>query len=162
LAVDSGKSDILPTITVQDVDSDTHADAHRDVHPDAHHDVHPDVQEDERTTPPGAISSRIAPAIPDWYKVGWRAFTDLDKPAEGDEQKRKRLFHTFLSDQFYGDWYHNAALIIFVRISLFVLANMRTYDAVGFRPCLHRISWHVFTSAGHGCSSFWPFVTRIT
>lgn len=57
----------------------------------------------------------MAPAIPDWYKVGWRQAAGIDNPplAEGEE-KDKGVLDLFLSEQFYGSWYHNAAIIIFV------------------------------------------------
>ena len=60
--------------------------------------------------PPGP-----APEIPDWYKVGWRDVSGIDrqKVVEGEE-KDKELLSLFLSEQFYGEWYHNAALVVVV------------------------------------------------
>ena len=66
--------------------------------------------------PPGAMPAGPAPPIPDWYKVGWRSVSGADDPTvpEG-EMKDKTVLDAFLKEQFYGDWYHNAALIVVVR-----------------------------------------------
>jgi hypothetical protein len=93
LAVDTGSDGPIPTITIEDVDKEGPKDA-------------PPV--------PGQLLASKAPAIPDWYKVGWRAFTDLDKPPEEDDQRQLRLLNTWISEQYYGQWYYNAAVIIFV------------------------------------------------
>jgi hypothetical protein len=92
LAVDTG-SDGVPTIIIEDVDKEGPKDA-------------PPV--------PGQLPAAKAPVIPDWYKVGWRAFTDLDKPPEDNDQRQLRLMNTWISEQYYGEWYYNAAVIIFV------------------------------------------------
>ena len=56
-----------------------------------------------------------APEIPDWYKVGWRDVSGIDRPAlQEGEAKDKALLDLFLSEQFYGEWYHSAAVIFFV------------------------------------------------
>lgn len=104
---------------------------------------------EEDTTPlPGAMPSQAAAAIPDWYKVGWRAFTDLDKPDDQDK-KDERMLHAFISEQYYGDWYHNAGIIIFVRVPPHFLPGLLT-DTPNDRPCLLHTSLHVFTLAGAG------------
>lgn len=56
-----------------------------------------------------------APEIPDWYKLGWRDVSGIDKapPSAGDEAD-KEVLTLFLKEQFYGEWYHNAALIVAV------------------------------------------------
>jgi hypothetical protein len=96
----------MPTITIQD------------------HDVkkpmvvaeHSSQPVDNSSVVPGALPTGPAPAIPDWFKVGWRSISGIDKPplAEGEERD-KGVLEMFLSEQFYGAWYHNAALIVFVR-----------------------------------------------
>ena len=56
-----------------------------------------------------------APEIPDWYKLGWRDVSGIDRPAlQEGEEKDKAVLDLFLSEQFYGEWYHNAALVIVV------------------------------------------------
>ena len=71
---------------------------------------------------PGAIPPAMAAAIPDWYIVGWRQAAGLHKPplAEGEE-KDKSILEQYLSEQFYGAWYHNAAVIVVVRVPLLSL-----------------------------------------
>ncbi|KAJ6501679.1 C2 domain-containing protein [Mycena vitilis] len=103
LTVESGKSNVVPTITVEDADDEKTADASED--------------HDDTPQPPGALSGP-AGAIPDWYKVGWRQALRLDAVplAEGEDQveqeQDKGVLDMFLGEQFYGSWYHNAAVII--------------------------------------------------
>lgn len=64
---------------------------------------------------PGELPAHLAPVIPDWYKVGWRQMSGIDnEPIPEGEEKDKGILDMFLSEQFYGSWYHNAAVIIFV------------------------------------------------
>ncbi|EPQ61056.1 tricalbin [Gloeophyllum trabeum ATCC 11539] len=98
LAIDTGASNVVPTITIEDADTEV---------PD-------EDQNQPQPELPGALPDGVAPAIPDWYKVGWRAVGGIDEPelTEGEE-KDKNVLELFISEQFYGDWYHNAAIIIF-------------------------------------------------
>jgi len=101
LAVDAGNSNVVPTITVHDIE--------------AH---------------PGEVATTVQPArmpgsidagpyvIPDWYKVGWRAAGGLDSPELQGDAKDIAILSTFLSEQYYGDWYHNAGLVFFVSLAL--------------------------------------------
>ena len=102
LAVDTGGSDVIPTITVHDVEA----------HPN---DVATITQPAQ--TPPGSIDASPY-VIPDWYKVGWRAVGGADSPELQGEAKDAAILSTFLQEQYYGDWYHNAGLVFFVRASL--------------------------------------------
>ena len=69
----------------------------------------------ETSTTPGDLPAKKAPVIPDWYKIGWRQVSGIDEPlAEGEEHDRGILFQ-FINEQYYGEWYHNAAVIIVVR-----------------------------------------------
>ncbi len=77
----------------------------------------------------------LASNIPDWYTVGWRSVSGIDQPAlaEGEEKDRSVL-NLFLTEQFYGDWYHNAAIIVFVRIEshlIIVLCHDATSRVLG-------------------------------
>lgn len=65
---------------------------------------------------PGAIPATQVGAIPDWYIVGWRQAAGLNKaPVLEGEEKEKSILEQYLSEQFYGSWYHNAAVIVLVR-----------------------------------------------
>lgn len=57
--------------------------------------------------------------IPDWYRTGWREVSGIDvqHPPEGEE-KDKFVLQAFIGEQYYGEWYHNAAIIIVVRSSI--------------------------------------------
>ena len=70
---------------------------------------------------PGAFPTKLAPTIPEWYTVGWRQAVGIDKPPLLDgEEKDNSVLHMFVAEQYYGAWYHNAAIIIFVCIWFFV------------------------------------------
>ena len=103
LPIDTGKNGAVPMITVEDTDRPTNGD-----------DKKP-AQAPPEPSAPGTYPSGPAPEIPDWYKVGWRAVAGVDVPQSQDENARdKAVLERFLSDQFYGAWYHDAGIIIFV------------------------------------------------
>jgi Ca2+-dependent lipid-binding protein len=64
---------------------------------------------------PGTIPTGEAPAIPDWYRVGWRAVSGFDRPLAEGEEKDRTIIEQFVSDSYYGQFYHNAGIIFFVR-----------------------------------------------
>lgn len=99
---------VIPTITVQDVDSKP-----APTTPSAQTPPH-DYAVD---APPvlGGLPPHLASVIPSWYKVGWRHMSGIDEPLRDGEEKDKGVLDLFLSEQLYGDWYHNAAIIFFVR-----------------------------------------------
>ncbi|KAF5384758.1 hypothetical protein D9757_006278 [Collybiopsis confluens] len=107
--IDLGNSNVIPTINIQDVDGEKKI-QQKDAPPA------PSATSSDETTAslPGAFPSGPAPSIPEWYQVGWRAVSGIDRPPlpEGEEKERSVL-QLFLSEQFYGDWYHNAAIIVF-------------------------------------------------
>ncbi|EDR16040.1 uncharacterized protein LACBIDRAFT_227976 [Laccaria bicolor S238N-H82] len=104
---------VLPTITIEDVDGKKPVVSAANTSQ-----VAESVQHDEAARVPGALPTAAAPAIPDWYRVGWRQMSGIDKPPlpEGEERDRGVL-DMFLSEQFYGAWYHNGAIIIFAVLS---------------------------------------------
>ncbi len=63
---------------------------------------------------PGGMPLRPAPGIPDWYRVGWRQVSEIDRPplTEGEAKDRSAL-EEWIKEQYYGAWYHNAAVIFF-------------------------------------------------
>jgi hypothetical protein len=91
--IDTGSDGMIPTITIEDVDEKPDKDV---------------------AQTPGTLPAAKASSIPDWYKVGWPAFTSIDKPSEEEDQKQLRLMNAWISEQYYGQWYYNAAIIIFV------------------------------------------------
>lgn len=63
---------------------------------------------------PGDYPAAKAPVIPDWYKIGWRAVTGIDNPLPEGVEKDKGILMEYINEQYYGDWYHNAAIIVVV------------------------------------------------
>ncbi|GBE78423.1 Uncharacterized protein SCP_0113110 [Sparassis crispa] len=104
LTVDNGSADVVPTITVEDVDVEkTESSARPEVTTSS---AEPQI--------PGAIPVAATPAIPEWYKVGWREVSGIESVIPEGETRDKAVLELFLNEQFYGDWYHNAFLIVTV------------------------------------------------
>lgn len=120
-----------------------------------------DAQSKQDDTP-GGMPAGPAPAIPDWYKVGWRQAGGLDAtPLSEGEQQERGVLELFLKEQFYGDWYYNAALIIFVCRVPIPLFNTNVLNLSVFRrPYLHPILSPVSVLAGVGYLSSSPYVTH--
>jgi hypothetical protein len=115
VAVDIGSANnVVPTITVSDADVAT---------PKKDDKTKPVAADGATPKPPGDIEA-IAPTIPDWYRVGWRSVSGIDAPPlpEGEERD-KGVLDMFLSEQMYGSWYHNAALIFFVCLVIPLLSS---------------------------------------
>jgi hypothetical protein len=110
LPVDTGSEATVPTITIEDTDKEQAKDA-------------PQL--------PGDLLASKASQIPDWYKVGWPAFTTPEIVSEDADQKQLRLMNAWLSDQYYGQWYHNAAIITFV-------CHFRAHSSVPHSQCCSR------------------------
>ncbi|KAL5495683.1 TCB2 [Sanghuangporus weigelae] len=103
VAVTTGqKPAIPPTITITDADSEARPNG---------------VAPPESLPPsqvPGALPEGAAAAIPEWFKVGWRAVGGIDDaPLTEGEAKDKAILEMFVGEQYYGAWYHNAAIIFF-------------------------------------------------
>ncbi|KAL1677515.1 C2 domain-containing protein [Schizophyllum commune] len=97
----AGASKIVPTIKIEDHDSDKEATV-------------VDPEEADTPKPPGDMPSGPAPEIPDWYIVGWRQMSHIDEVDPEDETQRdKSALAELVSEQYYGEWFHNAAIIIF-------------------------------------------------
>lgn len=102
LPVVTGNQGDLPTITVEDADG-------------------PRKEEREKiiisaapSMPGDYYTARSAAEIPTWLKVGWRDVTGVDALPPSEQEKEKAILQHFLYEQFYGDWYHNGGIIIFV------------------------------------------------
>lgn len=114
-------------------------------------------RENDTPTPIGGMPAGPAPAIPDWYKVGWRQVGGVDEtPLTEGEQKDRSVLELFLKEQYYGDWYYNAALIIFVCHT--TIDRDTLTSRLFYRLCLHPTFSPVSVSAGVGYSSSSPFV----
>ncbi len=77
---------------------------------------------------PGTIPDAPAPNIPDWYRVGWRAVSGIDRPMVEGEERDRSIIAMFIDDMYYGQWYHNAAIIFFVRTLAFMFISRRGAD----------------------------------
>lgn len=111
-----------PTITVQDMDKLAEETAK----------AAPDPGDLNGRVMPGTLPTGAAPAIPDWYRVGWRAVGAIDAPPPGDDERDTNAIALFLSDMYYGQFYHNAGVIFFVRDS-FTFAVLVPTAAI-YRP----------------------------
>ncbi|KAG9104760.1 hypothetical protein FRC06_011242 [Ceratobasidium sp. 370] len=100
LVVDVGGPLVPPTITIEDVDK-------------VAKEVPAETNTQNGQPMPGTMPAGPAPAIPDWYKVGWRAHAGIDGPPPTEEERDKGIIDLYLSEMYYGDWYHNAAIIFF-------------------------------------------------
>lgn len=98
---------IQPTITVEDFDADKGGEAEPDT-------PLPSTAEFDDQPVPGAMPTGPAPAIPDWYKTGWRAVSNIDTPLPEGEERERNVIAMFINDMYYGQWYHNAGIIFFV------------------------------------------------
>lgn len=90
---------------------------------------------------PGMMPTGPAPAIPDWYKVGWRASAGIDKPIPDDEERDRGVIAMYLSEMYYGDWYHSTLAMLRCR-------HVLTIDAI------YRCWCHFLRSCGitlHDC-----------
>lgn len=104
VVLDTGHSNAVPTITVSDAD----ATFKEEYAPS------PSDKEPVPITAPGAMPDGLVPAIPDWYKVGWRQVGGIDTaPLPEGELKDMSVLDMFLKEQYYGDWYYNAGVIVF-------------------------------------------------
>lgn len=72
---------------------------------------------------PGQLPALAAPLLPDWYKIGWRAVSGIDDQAPEGEERDRGILSAFIAEQYYGDWYHNAAIIVLVRQMLYMCAG---------------------------------------
>lgn len=136
LAVDTGNNGtVIPTITIEE--HGTKDDAAKST--SAAGQV---LDTGDEESVPGAMPDAPIRPIPDWYKMGWRAVGGIDdEPLTEQEEKDKGVLDAYLGEQYYGAWYHNAALIVVVSHphSDPPPQGLRT-DVLLCRPCLRHIS----------------------
>jgi hypothetical protein len=105
IKLDSGAAPpIQPTISIQDVDKTDQETIKSPLSP----------SELDKQPVPGELRDAIAPTIPDWYRVGWRMVTDIDRPIPEGQEPDHNIVSLFVHDMYYGQWYHNAGVIFFV------------------------------------------------
>ena len=82
---------------------------------------------------PGQLPSELAPAIPDWYKVGWTgALSGADPTLTTEEAKTRSVLDAFISEATLGTPFHNAAIIVFAVFA----SHFATIFIGGLAPCL--------------------------
>jgi len=102
IPVDNGAPNVVPTITIEDMSTEPDG--------EVEHSGENDVADPEA---PGSMPSGPASAIPEWYKVGWREVGGIDvQHAPEGEEKDRFVLQAFIKEQYYGEWYHNAAIIV--------------------------------------------------
>ncbi|KAF8577858.1 tricalbin [Ramaria rubella] len=112
LSLDTGRGAVLtPTITISDVDK-VQADQRGIGDAKSPQSAAPSARDGELV--PGALPQSLAANIPDWYRVGWRAVGGIDDaPITDKEEVDKGVLASFINEQYYGEWYHNAGVIFF-------------------------------------------------
>lgn len=97
LATDIGGKDVVPTISITDVQKASAEEKGR-----------PDSSATGQPAMPGGLKQEIAAAIPDWYKVGWRAQnrTLLDSGGDLEIARQRDVLSELLSENYFGGWYH--------------------------------------------------------
>lgn len=102
MAVDTGSANIVPTITINDAGTIDDKPA-------------PQSPQSPPVSMPGTMPTAPAPSIPDWFKIGWREVGGIDNMSrDSTEEKEKTALEMLIKEQYYGEWYHNAAIIVFV------------------------------------------------
>ncbi|GAA5948387.1 hypothetical protein JCM10213_004407 [Rhodosporidiobolus nylandii] len=79
------------------------------------------VDEEGNEVPPGGMPAKEAEPgkvreIPSWFAIGWTG-QDRTLFLSPEEAKERSILEDFVSEAYYGQWYHNAALILFALLS---------------------------------------------
>ncbi|KAG8983790.1 hypothetical protein FRB95_008982 [Tulasnella sp. JGI-2019a] len=91
----------------------------------------PEPAQDAQATPdvtdavPGALPAAPARGIPPWFKAGWRAVSGIDDPPLSGEAVDKLAINQWLSDMYYGQWYHHAGVIVFAVVTTHLMTLLR-------------------------------------
>ncbi|GAA5874962.1 hypothetical protein JCM1840_007163 [Sporobolomyces johnsonii] len=75
------------------------------------------ISEDGVENPPGAMPEKEAEKgkvreIPSWFAIGWTG-QDRTLFLAPEDAKKRSILEDFVSDAYYGQWYHNAGIITF-------------------------------------------------
>ncbi|KAH9919105.1 tricalbin [Fomitopsis serialis] len=102
IPVDNGAPNVVPTITIEDMSTEPEGEVE-----------HSGENAATDAEIPGSMPSGPASVIPEWYKVGWREVGGIDaQHAPEGEEKDRFVLQAFIKEQYYGEWYHNAAIIV--------------------------------------------------
>lgn len=109
-----------------------------------------------KKTPGGFVEDPIKAGIPDWYNVGWTAFSNLPNPGDekamaefskthNEEQIKETYYQSrssngevddfiaqFISEKYYGEWYHNCGVVFVAIFFTWLLIKLR----LGLMSCL--------------------------
>ncbi|KAF7731921.1 hypothetical protein EC973_007752 [Apophysomyces ossiformis] len=108
--------------------------------------IKPGVTAEQSPSLPGSYSESNKHGLPDWYKVGWTSFSQLPNP--GDEASMEQLSQQlgtdaltelykgshvrhmedligqFLNEAYYGEWYHNTAVLLFTVVFTWLITRL--------------------------------------
>ncbi|GAA6009648.1 hypothetical protein JCM11491_001046 [Sporobolomyces phaffii] len=78
-------------------------------------------EEDGVENPPGAMPTKEADPqtireIPSWFQIGWTG-QDRSLFLSPEEKTNRAILEDFVSDAYYGQWYHNAGIMVFCVVS---------------------------------------------
>ncbi|KAI7888150.1 C2 domain-containing protein [Mucor mucedo] len=109
-----------------------------------------------KKTPGSFVEDPIKAGIPDWYNVGWTAFSNLPNPGDEkamaefsktltEEQIKDKYYNSrssngevddfiaqFISEKYYGEWYHNCGVVFVAIFFTWLLIKLR----LGLMSCL--------------------------
>ncbi|KAG8883133.1 hypothetical protein FRB98_003307 [Tulasnella sp. 332] len=83
------------------------------------------VEKTEVDTIPGALPVAPVREIPDWFKAGWRAVSGIDDPPPTGEAIDRLAINQWISDMYYGEWYHQAGIMIFAVVTTHLMTLLR-------------------------------------
>ncbi|GAA5871970.1 hypothetical protein JCM16303_000930 [Sporobolomyces ruberrimus] len=77
--------------------------------------------EDGTENPPGAMPEKepepqMIREIPSWFQIGWTG-QDRSLFLSPEEKTNRAILEDFVSDAYYGQWYHNAGIMVFCVVS---------------------------------------------
>lgn len=113
VASDLGGYDVQPTITISDIQASSGAVVQNGKSDDIQKSsLTPETggaPAGETNSIPGGLSTEIASAIPEWYKVGWRGQNKtLLETGDFESARMNSLLAEFLSESYFGAWYHKS------------------------------------------------------
>lgn len=114
MSVDVGHASVTPTITISDADKQFDDEKRPLNGPPRSPALSSPAPLSPTESLPGALQETPPHVIPNWYRIGWRAVAGIDNPPLTETEAIQDALSTFLKEQYYGEWYHNAGVIFFV------------------------------------------------